>query len=189
MVNDSLGHHVGDGLLRNIAGRLRSCLRETDTVSRLGGDEFVVLLPETGGEVAAQTAERILGVVAQPYLIEDYRLSITPSIGISVYPRDGSDVEALVKHADTAMYHAKEKGRNTYQFFTEDMNSAVLERLTIESGLRQALDHGAFVLEYQPQYDIATHRLVGLEALIRWQHPEWGRVPPSRSFRSRKTAV
>ncbi|CAI8738328.1 diguanylate cyclase [Methylocaldum szegediense] len=180
MVNDSLGHHVGDGLLRSIAGRLRSCLRESDTVSRLGGDEFVVLLPETGSEEAAQTAERILGVVAQPYLIEDYRLSTTPSIGISVYPRDGSDVEALVKHADTAMYQAKEKGRNTYQFFTEDMNFAVLERLTIESGLRQALDHGAFVLEFQPQYDIATHRLVGLEALIRWQHPEWGRVPPSR---------
>jgi len=180
MVNDSLGHHVGDGLLRSIAGRLRGCLRETDTVSRLGGDEFVVLLPETGGDIAAQMAERILGVVAQPYVIEDYRLSITPSIGISVYPKDGSDVESLVKHADTAMYHAKEKGRNTYQFFTGDMNSTVLERLTIESGLRQALERDEFLLEYQPQYDIQTHGLVGLEALIRWQHPEWGRVPPSR---------
>ncbi|WP_133717292.1 MULTISPECIES: sensor domain-containing phosphodiesterase [Methylocaldum] len=179
-VNDSLGHHVGDGLLRSIAGRLRGCLRDTDTVSRLGGDEFVVLLPETGGDSAAQTAERILSVVAQPYVIEDYRLSITPSIGISMYPQDGGDVESLVKHADTAMYHAKEKGRNTYQFFTESMNSAVLERLTIESGLRQALERDEFLLEYQPQYDIETHGLVGLEALIRWQHPEWGRVPPGR---------
>jgi diguanylate cyclase (GGDEF)-like protein len=179
-VNDSLGHHVGDGLLRSIAGRLRGCLRDTDTVSRLGGDEFVVLLPETGSETAAQAAERILSVVAQPYVIEDYRLSITPSIGISVFPHDGTDVESLVKHADTAMYHAKERGRNTYQFFTSDMNFAVLERLTIESGLREALENGAFLLEYQPQYDIETRDLVGLEALIRWQHSEWGRVEPKR---------
>ncbi|HYE34207.1 sensor domain-containing phosphodiesterase [Methylocaldum sp.] len=179
-VNDSLGHHVGDRLLQGIAGRLRSCLRDTDTVSRLGGDEFVVLLPETGTDTAAQTAERILGVVAQPYVIEDYRLIITPSIGISLYPQDGSDVETLVKHADTAMYHAKEQGRNTYQFFTGEMNSTVLERLTIESGLRQALERGEFLLEYQPQYDVRTHQLVGVEALIRWQHPEWGRVAPGR---------
>ena len=179
-VNDSLGHDIGDRLLQVVAQRTQGCLREADTISRLGGDEFVVLLPETGAQGAAHVAQNILEQAVGPYPIQGHQLSITSSIGISLYPHDGRDVETLIKNADTAMYHAKENGRAAYQFFTPEMNRAVLERLTLENGLREALDSGQFVLYYQPQIDIATGATIGAEALIRWRHPALGLVLPGK---------
>ena len=179
-INDSLGHHIGDRLLQAVAQRMHSCLREADTISRLGGDEFVVLLPETDAQGAAHVAQNILERAVGPYEIEAHQLSITSSIGISLYPHDGTDVETLIKSADTAMYHAKENGRAGYQFFTREMNLAVSERLTVENGLRHALEHGQFVLYYQPQIDIKTGRIIGAEALIRWRHPQLGMVLPGK---------
>jgi diguanylate cyclase (GGDEF)-like protein len=179
-INDSLGHHIGDRLLQAVAQRMSGCLREVDTISRLGGDEFVVLLPEAGAQGAAHVAQNILERAVGPYDIDGHHLSISSSIGISLYPHDGTDVETLIKNADTAMYHAKENGAATYQFFTREMNLAVFERLTVENGLRHALDHAHFVLYYQPQIDIKTGQTIGAEALIRWRHPQLGIVPPGR---------
>lgn len=179
-INDSLGHPIGDRLLQAVAHRMKACLRDTDTISRLGGDEFVVLLPETGVDSAAHVAQKILEEAAAPYEIEGHRLNITPSIGISLYPHDGREVETLIRNADTAMYHAKESGRNTYQFFTREMNIAVFERLTLESGLRHALEEKQFKLHYQPQVDIKTGKTLGVEALVRWHHPELGMISPAR---------
>ena len=179
-INDSLGHDIGDRLLQAVAQRMSSCLREADTVSRLGGDEFVVLLPETGAQGAAHVAQNILERAVGPYDIAGNQLSITSSIGISLYPHDGANVETLIKNADTAMYHAKDNGAATYQFFTHEMNRAVFERLTVENGLRHALDTGEFVLYYQPQVEIKTGRTIGAEALIRWRHPQLGILPAAR---------
>jgi diguanylate cyclase (GGDEF)-like protein len=179
-VNDSLGHDIGDRLLQAVAQRMNGCLREADTISRLGGDEFVVLLPETGAQGAAHVVQNILERAVGPYDIDGNQLSISSSIGISLYPYDGTDVETLIKNADTAMYHAKENGAATYQFFTREMNLAVFERLTVENGLRHALDNAQFVLYYQPQIDIKTGQTIGAEALIRWRHPQLGIVPPAR---------
>ena len=180
-VNDSLGHSVGDKLLREVSGRLKSCMRASDTVSRLGGDEFVILMPNvTDPEDVAVTAQKVLDAVARPYNIDGHELVSTPSVGISVYPGDGADVDTLLRNADAAMYHAKETGRNNYQFFTQDMNARALERLSLERSLRRALERDELRLHYQPQYSIADGRMVGLEALIRWQHPEQGLVPPAR---------
>ncbi len=159
---------------------MSSCLREADTISRLGGDEFVVLLPETGAQGAAHVAQNILERAVGPYDIAGNQLSITSSIGISLYPHDGADVETLIKNADTAMYHAKDNGAATYQFFTREMNLAVFERLTVENGLRHALDTAQFVLYYQPQIEIKTGRTIGAEALIRWRHPQLGILPAAR---------
>jgi diguanylate cyclase (GGDEF)-like protein len=179
-INDSLGHDIGDRLLQAVAQRMSACLREADTISRLGGDEFVVLLPETGAQGAAHVAQNILERAVGPYELGGHQLSISSSIGISLYPHDGTDVETLIKNADTAMYHAKENGAATYQFFTREMNLAVFERLTVENGLRHALDHDQFVLYYQPQIDIRSGRTIGAEALIRWRHPQMGILPASR---------
>jgi diguanylate cyclase (GGDEF)-like protein len=179
-INDSLGHDIGDRLLQAVAQRMNGCLREADTISRLGGDEFVVLLPETGAQGAAHVAQNILERAVGPYDIAGHQLSITSSIGISLYPHDGADVETLIKNADTAMYHAKDNGAATYQFFTREMNLAVFERLTVENGLRHALDTAQFVLYYQPQIDIKTGRTIGAEALIRWRHPQMGVLPAAR---------
>jgi diguanylate cyclase (GGDEF)-like protein/PAS domain S-box-containing protein len=180
-VNDSLGHSVGDKLLREVSARLKSCMRASDTVSRLGGDEFVILMPNvTDAEDVAVTARKVLDAVARPYNIDGYELVSTPSVGISVYPGDGADVETLLRNADAAMYHAKETGRNNYQFFTQDMNARALERLSLERSLRRALEREELRLHYQPQYGVSDGRMVGLEALIRWQHPEQGLVPPLR---------
>ncbi len=180
-VNDSLGHSVGDKLLREVSARLKSCMRASDTVSRLGGDEFVILMPNvTDPEDVAVTARKVLDAVARPYNIDGYELVSTPSVGISVYPGDGADVETLLRNADAAMYHAKETGRNNYQFFTQDMNARALERLSLERSLRRALEREELRLHYQPQYGVSDGRMVGLEALIRWQHPEQGLVPPLR---------
>ncbi len=179
-INDSLGHSVGDRLLRVAADRLRQTVRDTDTVSRLGGDEFLVMLTETGGHGAARVAQKILELFRQSLEVDERILHVATSIGISVYPRDAQDFESLLRYADTALYRAKEDGRNTFHFFQPDMDIAASERLMMESALRQALTRGEFELHYQPQVALDDGRLVGFEALIRWHHPELGLVSPAR---------
>jgi diguanylate cyclase (GGDEF)-like protein/PAS domain S-box-containing protein len=180
-VNDSLGHSVGDKLLQEVSSRLRLCMRTSDTVSRLGGDEFVILMPDMAypGDIAV-AAQKVLDAVSRPYNIDGHELVSTPSVGIAVYPGDGADVDTLLRNADAAMYHAKENGRNNYQFFTQDMNARALERLSLERSLRRALERDELRLHYQPQYDISSGRVVGMEALIRWEHPEHGLMSPAR---------
>ncbi|MFO0752152.1 MAG: EAL domain-containing protein [Thermodesulfovibrionales bacterium] len=180
-INDSLGHDVGDLLLKEAAERIRSCLRASDVVSRLGGDEFTIILPElekNGG--AAVVAQKIIGQVSRPFLIGQYDLYITVSIGIALYRLDGEDGDSLVKNADTAMYHAKSLDKNNYQFYNARMNTVTVERLALESELRKALENNEFVLYYQPQICIKSGQIIGVEALIRWQHPVRGMVPPMR---------
>ena len=178
-VNDSLGHHMGDRLLSQVAGRLIESIRSADIVARLGGDEFVVVLPLIRTNVAAAHAVRKIQLfLSKSYAVDGHDLSVTPSIGISVFPDDGETVEELMKNADLAMYHAKSGGRNNYQFFTQEMNLTVRARLVLESDLRGAVEREEFVLHYQPQIDTATGRVVGVEALIRWQHPLRGLVSP-----------
>jgi len=180
-INDSLGHAVGDQLLQSVAQRLVDCVRQSDTISRQGGDEFVLLLPNIEhAEDAAYSAQKMLGALAQPHLIEGHDLHISVSIGISIYPNDGQDAEALIKSADTAMYYAKENGRNNYKFFEQDMNDRAVQRQSIESSLRRALERREFVLHYQPKTNLHSGEIVGVEALIRWQHPERGLLPPAQ---------
>lgn len=180
-INDSLGHETGDKLLQSVARNLSACVRGSDTVSRLGGDEFVVLVTEDKyAENAAMTADKILAALAAPHSIAQQALHITTSIGISVYPEDGRDAETMIKNADTAMYQAKEKGRNNYQFFKSDMNVRAVERQVIESNLRRALERREFVLHYQPKVNIDTGRISGAEVLLRWMHPVWGMMLPDR---------
>lgn len=183
-INDSLGHAVGDQLLQAVADRLVHCVRTSDTVSRHGGDEFVILLAaERRPQDAALAAEKILLALSTPFVIEGQQLHTSTSIGISVFPLDGTDAAILLKNADTAMYHAKERGRNNYQFFRHDMNARAVERQLIESNLRLALERQEFRLHYQPKLDLQTSRITGLEALLRWEHPEWGMVSPERFIR------
>jgi diguanylate cyclase (GGDEF)-like protein len=180
-INDTLGHAVGDRLLQSVAQRLIACVRNSDTVSRQGGDEFVILLAEVEHQQdAARIAEKILRALAAPHQVGEHALYITTSIGISVYPLDGLLAEELIKHADTAMYHAKEKGRNRYQFFKSEMNRRAVERQFIESSLRQALTTGSFRLMYQPKVDLRSGRIAGIEALVRWPHPERGMMYPAQ---------
>jgi diguanylate cyclase (GGDEF)-like protein/PAS domain S-box-containing protein len=179
-VNDTLGHRTGDALLKVVASRLLECTRGTDTVARLGGDEFVVVLTELARpEDAAPVAQKILAALSEPYELDGHRLHVTPSIGICTYPEDGQSVEALMQNADAAMYHAKEAGRNNYQFFKPEMNVAAQRRLLLETDLRHALEREEFFLVYQPQLDLASGAILGCEALVRWTHPERGAVPPS----------
>ncbi|MBC2721872.1 bifunctional diguanylate cyclase/phosphodiesterase [Desulfosporosinus sp.] len=179
LINDTMGHNLGDQLLIHVAERIRQTLREGDTVARQGGDEFLVLLPEIRDELeAASVSERICGIFAQPIILEGNEIYISASIGISLYPTDGNDLEALVKQADTAMYYAKEKGRNNCQFFTAGLNIKANQRLSTENSLRKALVRGEFVLHYQPQVDLESGVIVGLEALIRWNSVELGMVSP-----------
>ncbi|MBZ0158165.1 MAG: EAL domain-containing protein [Alphaproteobacteria bacterium] len=180
-INDSLGHDIGDLLLKEAAERIRDCLRGSDIVSRLGGDEFTIILPELDrSEGAAVVAQKIIGQVSRPFPIRQYELYITVSIGIALYPLDGEDGDSLVKNADTAMYHAKSLDKNNYQFYNTRMNTVTVERLTIENELRKALENNEFELYYQPQISIKTGQIIGVEALIRWRHPTQGMVPPMR---------
>nr|ACN58810.1 GGDEF family protein [uncultured bacterium BLR9] len=179
-INDSLGHGMGDKALQSMAERLTTCVRASDTVARQGGDEFVILLAEvTTADDAAIVAKKILSAVALPHRIGRHELQISASIGISTCPNDADDAETLIKHADIAMYQAKEKGRNNYQFFRADMNERVLQRQSLESSLRLALERQEFLLHYQPKMNLETGHITGMEALIRWRHPELGLVPPA----------
>jgi diguanylate cyclase (GGDEF)-like protein/PAS domain S-box-containing protein len=180
-INDSMGHVVGDRLLQAVARRLFTCVRSSDTVGRQGGDEFVVLLWEVRrAEDPAITAAKILEVLRKPHLIDEHELYITGSIGIVTYPDDGTDVETLMKKADLAMYHAKEAGRDSYQFFKPEMNARAIERQSLEDSLRYAIERRELVLHYQPKVNLATGGIVGAEALIRWRHPQHGLVPPGK---------
>jgi diguanylate cyclase (GGDEF)-like protein/PAS domain S-box-containing protein len=182
-INDSLGHHVGDELLKAVADRLTACVRASDTVARLGGDEFAVILEnlrDDDDEGAQQVAEKMIASMGTPMLVEGQALNTSCSIGISLFPADGRDSAALMKNADVAMYYAKEKGRNNYQFFSADMNTRAQERLSVENYLRLALRRNELVLHYQPRMNVASGELVGVEALIRWQHPRRGLLSPDK---------
>ncbi len=179
-INDSLGHGVGDRLLRSIAGRLGDNIRGNDTVSRQGGDEFVLLLADVDrAEAAATTAARILRDVARVHRIEHHEIHVTTSIGVSIYPDDGVDAETLIMNADTAMYAAKESGRDSYRFFKRAMNLKAVERQSIEASLRSAIDHEELMLYYQPKIDLTSGAIIGAEALLRWMHPTRGLVSPA----------
>ncbi len=179
-INDSLGHPIGDKLLQSIANRLVECARDSDTVSRQGGDEFVVLLSEVEqAEDAAIAARRMLQTVAECYSIDRHDLHVTASVGVSVYPDDGLDAETLIKNADTAMYQAKESGRQSYEFFKPAMNVRAVERQSLEEGLQRALERRELTLYYQPQVNLTTGAITGAEALIRWMHPTRGLVSPA----------
>jgi diguanylate cyclase (GGDEF)-like protein/PAS domain S-box-containing protein len=180
-VNDSMGHKAGDVLLMTVAARLRSSLRDTDTVARLSGDEFVVILSQHEDQpLTGDIVQRVMDSVAQPVMLGPKEFFVTCSIGVAAYPSDGTPPDSLIEHADIAMYRAKKLGRNNFQFYTPAMNEESLERVRIESALRNALDRNEFVLHYQPQVDLKTGQIVGMEALIRWKHPELGMVPPNR---------
>ncbi len=178
LVNDTMGHGVGDEVLRQVATRLRGCVRAGDTVARVGGDEFVLLLASVEKEHVAPLARKMLDAVAAPLVADSQRLSMTTSIGISLFPEDGSDADALLRNADIALYRAKERGRNNFQLCTPALNAAIRERLALESGLRRAVDNGEFVLYFQPEVLLPSRAIVGAEALVRWQHPERGLLQP-----------
>ncbi len=180
VVNDTLGHLVGDGLLQALAQRLRECLREGDTLSRIGGDEFMLLLPHIRTrDNAAYIAQKILHSLKQPFNIDGHELYAGLSIGIAIFPDDGDSIETLIKHADIAMYHAKDHGRNDYKFFTQDLHKSFTGRLAIENEMRHALERREFEVFYQPQVAVQSQRVRGMEALIRWNHPQRGLVAPT----------
>ena len=186
-INDSLGHDVGDELLKRVAARLAACVRVSDTVARLGGDEFAVILEnlpgsETGDvhEGAQHVAEKMIAALASPIMINSHHLTTSCSIGIGIYPTDGPDPKTLMKHADVAMYDAKAKGRNNYQFFSHELNAKAQERLSIENYLRLALRRDELLLHYQPRVSFKTGKITGVEALIRWQHPRHGLLAPDK---------
>jgi diguanylate cyclase (GGDEF)-like protein/PAS domain S-box-containing protein len=179
-INDTLGHAIGDRLLQSIAQRLLGCVRTSDTVSRQGGDEFVILLPEvTHAQDATVCADKILEILRSPHRVDDHDLHVTASIGIVTYPDDGTDAETLLKHADFAMYHAKDSGRDNRQFFKRDLNMRALARRSLENGLRYALEREELTLHYQPTLNFESGDIVGVEALIRWEHPDLGLVSPA----------
>ncbi|MEO6258926.1 MAG: EAL domain-containing protein [Thermoanaerobaculia bacterium] len=180
VINDSLGHNIGDQLLQSVAARVQSCVRESDTVARLGGDEFTLLLPGLlRPEDAAVVAQKILEALRYPFHIEGREFFITTSVGISSYPEDGVDAETLIKNADTAMYQAKEIGRDNYQLFNAHVNARALQRISLEQGLRRCLAHDELEVYYQPIFDYRTSTITGMEALLRWKHPEMGFIPPT----------
>ena len=180
-INDTLGHERGDSLLLEVCARCRRVLRDTDTLARLSGDEFVIVLPDaTTADVAADTARRLLDAIALPCRLGEHEISITASIGIALFARDGSDESTLLRNADAAMHRAKEAGRNAFEFYAEDMNTSSLGRLLLEHQLRGAAERGELLLHYQPKVSAADGRLGGFEALLRWQHPELGMVAPGQ---------
>jgi diguanylate cyclase (GGDEF)-like protein/PAS domain S-box-containing protein len=180
-INDSLGHPTGDKLLQLVATSLNASVRGNDTVSRQGGDEFIILLTDITNKIdAASTADKILDLLILPHVVSNSQLYITTSIGISIYPEDGVDAEVLIQNADTAMYHAKSNGRNNYQFFKSEMNLRAVERQVTEANLHAAIEENQFLLHYQPKFNLITQEMMGVEALIRWHHPEWGEVLPEK---------
>jgi diguanylate cyclase (GGDEF)-like protein/PAS domain S-box-containing protein len=180
-INDSLGHTIGDKLLQSVAARLLACVRKSDTVSRQGGDEFVILLPEiTHAADVAISAAKIITELRKEHTIDEHRLSVTGSIGLSTYPDNGEDAETLIKNADTAMYHAKQQGHNSYRFFRPDMSLQAVERQSLEGQLRYAIERKELRLHYQPKVNLKTGAITSVEALIRWQHPERGLLLPGQ---------
>jgi len=178
-INDSLGHATGDKLLLQVAERMRNCVRDSDTISRLGGDEFVIVLSNISSpKNASNIAENIIDSVIKPFFISSREIFVNASIGIAVYPEDGRDNKELLAHADAAMYRAKESGRGRYMFFEESMNKEIMQRIEMETAMRHAIQHDQFSLHYQPQVDPHTGKVMGVEALIRWNHPELGMIPP-----------
>jgi diguanylate cyclase (GGDEF)-like protein len=179
-INDSLGHHVGDKLLLLVAKRLQTLLREGDTIARMGGDEFNILLDEiSNSETLIDISEKLIHAFIEPFMIDTHRLYTTLSIGISIYPDDGTTTEILLKNADTAMYRAKNDGRNTYRFYANEMGEKAFERVIMENALRIALKEHQFIPYYQPQVDLTSGKWVGMEALVRWKHPTLGIVSPA----------
>ncbi|MGV7209571.1 putative bifunctional diguanylate cyclase/phosphodiesterase [Oxalobacteraceae bacterium A2-2] len=180
-INDSLGHHVGDLLLQEVAARLVRCVRAVDTVSRQGGDEFVIILADIGGiGQAAHVAATVLQAIAQEFVLDGHRLQVSTSIGVSIYPNDGADIDTLMKNADLAMYHAKQGGRNGFQFFNPEMHAQIERRAGFENELRQALQRHEFTLDYQAELDLASGLTMGAEVLLRWRHPVHGLLLPER---------
>jgi diguanylate cyclase (GGDEF)-like protein/PAS domain S-box-containing protein len=178
-INDSLGHQIGDRLLKLAAARIRDCVREGDTVARFGGDEFVLVLEGlTHTDVAAAIAQKLVDTLAKPFHVDEHALFTTASVGISLYSLDDTDIDSLIKHADSAMYRAKAQGGNGYQYYTSDMKAFAMRRLDIENSLHAALERDELELHYQPQLDVLANRLTGVEALLRWRHPERGMIPP-----------
>lgn len=178
-INDTLGHAIGDQLLIEVANRILTCLDTNDKVYRQGGDEFIFLLPNTNTVVATEKARKIVELFSHSFMLNGYEVYITPSIGIAIYPADGSDLETLIKNADTAMYRVKEQGKNNFQFYTKEMNDIIAKKMKLEVALRKALVRNEFKVFYQPQINVITQKLIGVEALIRWQHPELGMIPPN----------
>jgi diguanylate cyclase (GGDEF)-like protein/PAS domain S-box-containing protein len=180
-INDSLGHHVGDELLKEVAARVQACVRECDTVARLGGDEFVLLINgHHGPDSVRSIMESMLAAISQPWIIEQGEFHVSCSIGVALHPDDGEDARTLLKHADSAMYRAKDSGRNNFQFFTRELNTLMTERLEMEGHLRRALERNQFVLCYQPRIDLETGHIIAAEALLRWRIPNRGTIPPQR---------
>ncbi|GFE61246.1 EAL domain-containing protein [Geobacter sp. AOG2] len=180
IINDTYGHAIGDHLLKSVAQRLKSVVRSGDTIARLGGDEFVVVLTRIDRiENVVLVAEHILNHFTNPFIVDDKEFFVSPSIGLALYPNDDDSAAALLTKADTAMYHVKDKGRAGFQFFTTEMNTRVVDRMELEVGLRRALERGEFVIHYQPKVDLSTRRIQGMEALLRWNHPDRGLIPPN----------
>lgn len=180
-INDSFGHPAGDHVLKEVAIRLQSTIREEDTIARIGGDEFTIILDELEHTNSIRTvAQKLLGTFKQGFKIQQKELFLSGSIGISIYPQDGNDANTLIRNADSAMYRAKEQGRNSYSFYTSEMTALAFERLMMENSLRTALDRRQLILHYQPQIDIGSRKIVGIEALVRWQHPDLGLIPPAQ---------
>jgi len=178
-INDSLGHAFGDKILREVSTRFSACIREDDTVARLGGDEFTLIMESVNDvQHTATMAQKLIKCLEQPFHIDNQQLFITASIGISIYPEDGNDAETLLRNADAAMYKAKREGRNTFQYYTKDMTDRAFQRVSMETALRHGIENQEFALNYQPQFDLATGQIIGIEALIRWLHPVRGTVSP-----------
>jgi diguanylate cyclase (GGDEF)-like protein len=178
-INDSLGHNIGDRLLIEVSKKLQSVLRPEDIIARFGGDEFLFLLPNISNLSASQIAQKLLHVITDTFSIDEHKLNISGSMGISLFPTDGSDFETLYKNADTAMYRAKKDGRNNFCFFTDDMQKNSIRMLELSNALRHALERDQLELYYQPQFSTQDERIVGAEALLRWSHPEFGNISPA----------